>query len=138
CCVDSEGIDWLVEHDSHGQLIALIADYHRFSADEPFLAESWTFVDKAVGCIERLLGQDGLLPISVSHEGYLAQPVHSYWDDFWALRCLRDAVALLPALGRHDAPQRWVVLSPRFAASLFVWIEAERARGELVFIPGSF
>ena len=34
------------------------------------------------------------MPVSVSHEGYLAQPVHSYWDDFWALRGLRDAVDL--------------------------------------------
>ena len=33
----------------------------------------------------------GLLPESVSHEGYLAQPVHSYWDDFWALRGFKDA-----------------------------------------------
>ena len=93
-----EGTDWLVEHDSHGQLLALIADYHRFTADGQFLEESWTFIDKAVGCIERLLGEDGLLPISVSHEGYLAQPVHSYWDDFWALRGLRDAVGLAQAL----------------------------------------
>ena len=73
CCVDSEGVDWLVEHDSHGQLIALIADYYRFTADLPFLRECWSFIDKAVGCIENLLGADGLLPISVSHEGYLAQ-----------------------------------------------------------------
>ena len=93
CCVDREGVDWLVEHDSHGELLALIADYHRFTSDDAQLEESWTYIDKAVGCIEGLLGPDGLLPISVSHEGYLAQPVHSYWDDFWALRGLRDAVA---------------------------------------------
>ncbi len=28
CCVDREGTDWLVEHDSHGELIALIADHY--------------------------------------------------------------------------------------------------------------
>jgi hypothetical protein len=137
CCVDHEGTDWLVEHDSHGQLLALIADYYRFTADGQFLEESWTFVDKAVGCIERLLGEDGLLPISVSHEGYLAQPVHSYWDDFWALRGLRDAVGLAQALGRHDAAQHWQVLSTRFASSLFASIEATRAQRNLDFIPGS-
>ena len=102
-----------------------------------FLEESWTFVDKAVGCIERLLGEDGLLPISVSHEGYLAQPVHSYWDDFWALRGLRDAVGLAQALGRQDAAQRWQALSARFASSLFASIEATRAQRKLDFIPGS-
>ena len=57
------------------------------------------FRRKAAGCIERLLGADGLLPISVSHEGYLAQPVHSYWDDFWALRGFRDAAHLARAAG---------------------------------------
>jgi F5/8 type C domain len=137
CCVDHEGADWLVEHDSHGELLALIADYHRFTSDDALLAESWTFIDRAVGCIESLLGEDGLLPISVSHEGYLAQPVHSYWDDFWALRGLRDAVDLARAAGHETSAQRWLTLSERFAASLFASIEATRAQRNLDFIPGS-
>jgi hypothetical protein len=137
CCVDIEGADWLVEHDSHGELLALIADYHRFTADDAFLAESWTFIERAVGCIEGLLGDDGLLPISVSHEGYLAQPVHSYWDDFWALRGLRDAADLANAAGHEASAQRWRALSTRFAASLFTSIETTRAQRNLDFIPGS-
>jgi hypothetical protein len=111
CCVDREGTDWLVEHDSHGELLALIADYCRFTADGAFLEECWKYIDKAVACIEGLLGPDGLLPISVSHEGYLAQPVHSYWDDFWALRGLRDAVELAHAAGRETSAQHWEALS---------------------------
>jgi len=137
CCVDREGIDWLVEHDSHGQLIALIADYHRFTADAALLENSWGFIEKAVGCIERLLGDDGLLPISVSHEGYLAQPVHSYWDDFWALRGLNDAVYLARTAGRDGAGRSWEALAARFAASLFASIETTRAQRRLEFIPGS-
>ncbi len=137
CCVDREGIDWLVEHDSHGQLIALIADYHRFTSDGPFLEESWAFIDKAVGCIERLLDSTGLLPISVSHEGYLAQPVHSYWDDFWALRGLKDASRLARMRGLETLAQRWETLRARFAAALFASIEATRSQRTLDFIPGS-
>ena len=137
CCVDGEGADWLVEHDSHGQLIALIADYHRFTSDPGLLEESWGYIDRAVGCIERLLDETGLLPISVSHEGYLAQPVHSYWDDFWALRGLQDAVDLARAAGRESSAQAWGVLLARFAASLFASIEDTRARRNLEFIPGS-
>src|ERR1700730_2942806 len=137
CCVDGEGTDWLVEHDSHGELLALIADYHRFTADDAFLAEAWPYIDKAAGCIERLLGEDGLLPISVSHEGYLAQPVHSYWDDFWALRGLRDAADLAGKMGRETAAQRWAALSARLAASLYTSIAATRAQRHLLFIPGS-
>ena len=85
-------------------------------------------------------GEDaaGLLPISVSHEGYLAQPVHSYWDDFWALRGLRDAADLARGAGRADACGRnGTPLAARLAASLFASIEATRARRNLDFIPGS-
>jgi hypothetical protein len=137
CCVDQEGTDWLVEHDSHGQLIALIADYHRFTADDGLLEAMWSVIEKAVGCIERLLGEDGLLPISVSHEGYLAQPVHSYWDNFWALRGLHDSVYLAAKAGRDGAGRMWEALAARFAASLFASIETTRAQRHLDFIPGS-
>jgi hypothetical protein len=137
CCVDHEGTDWLVEHDSHGQLIALIADYHRFTSDHALVENTWAHIDAAVGCIERLLGEDGLLPISVSHEGYLAQPVHSFWDDFWALRGLEDAAYLARACGRESAAGKWAGLGSRFAASLFASIETTRIQRKLDFIPGS-
>jgi F5/8 type C domain len=137
CCIDNEGVDWLVEHDSHGQLLALIADYHRFTSDDRLVEDSWPFVVKAVGCIEGLLGEDGLLPISVSHEGYLAQPVHSYWDDFWALRGLRDAVHMARALGHEDCAVHWEPLTKRLASALFASIEATRSQRKLDFIPGS-
>lgn len=137
CCVDHNGPDWLVEHDSHGQLVALIADYYRLTKDAQLLEESWTFVAKAVACIETLLEGDGLLPVSVSHEGYLAQPVHSYWDDFWALRGIRDAVALAHEVSDPDAAERWSDLATRFAAALFASINKTRAERSLDFIPGS-
>ena len=137
CCVDRNGPDWRVEHDSHGQLIAAVADCYRFAADARFLEESWPFIVKAVGCIERLLEEDGLLPVSVSHEGYLAQPVHSYWDDFWSLRGLRDAVDLAHKIGDRDAAARWRGVAERFASALFASIERTRAAHELDFIPGS-
>jgi hypothetical protein len=90
-----------------------------------------------VQCIERLLGDDGLLPISVSHEGYLAQPVHAYWDDFWALRGVRDAVDLALALGKESQAMQWRALETRLAQSLFASIESTRAQRNLDFIPGS-
>ena len=137
CCVDALGVDWLVEHDSHGQLIALIADYFRFTADVSFLEECYGYVERAVGYIERSLEPGGLMPISVSHEGYLAQPVHSYWDDFWTLRGLRDAVALAHAVTRETQAQAWDALCTRFSAALFASIETTRAERKLDFVPGS-
>ncbi len=137
CCVDDQGPDWLVEHDSHGELIAVIADHYRFTGGETLLEDTWVFVERAVRCIESLLGDDGLLPISVSHEGYLAQPVHSYWDDFWALRGVRDAADLARALGRHEAAAQSTALAARIARALFASIESTRMRRGLDFIPGS-
>jgi hypothetical protein len=137
CCVDASGADWLVEHDSHGELLALIADYFRFSSDRELVEQLWGHVERAVGCIESLLEADGLLPISVSHEGYLAQPVHSYWDDFWALRGLRDAANLAQVLGRESVSELWRALARRFAATLFASIENTRKERNLNYIPGS-
>ena len=140
CCVDRDGVDPLVEHDSHGQWVALVADHYRFTADEALLRECWPSVEKALGYLESILGTDGpdgLLPISVSHEGYLAQPVHSYWDNFWAVRGLRDAVPLAELLGHAALAQRWRALAARLSAALFASIEATRRTRALDFTPGS-
>ena len=80
----------------------------------------------------------GLLPESISHEGYSDQPVHSYWDDFWAHpRPLRRGGArggagqaggrgALRGFARRDAPR---TCTRRSAPSI-------AARG-LDYIPGS-
>ena len=137
CCVDREGVDWLVEHDSHGELLTLIGDYFAFTADEGLVRELWPSIEKTVGFIAAALESSGLMPPSVSHEGYLAQPVHSYWDDFWTMRGLRDAVELARAVGNSAAAQQWQDLGTRVSTSVFASIETTRARRRLEFIPGS-
>ena len=88
-------------------------DHYRFSGDHAFLAEMWPAVSKSVDYLERLRNQRltaeyqaegkrayyGLLPESMSHEGYMAHPVHAYWDDFWALRGFKDAAQMAEILG---------------------------------------
>ncbi|MFO1468263.1 MAG: discoidin domain-containing protein [Steroidobacteraceae bacterium] len=137
CCVDRQGPDWLVEHDSHAQLIALIADHHAFSGADALLTAHWEHIEKAVACIERLLDDTGLLPLSASHEGYLAQPVHAFWDDFWALRGLGDAAYLARRQGLDRQAQRWERLRTRLAAALWRAIEDTCARRGLSYQPGS-
>src|SRR4029079_13510323 len=99
CVVDANGPDWLVEHDSHGELVFAVAECFRFTGNRAFVQELWPAVRKGVRHLEALralrLSPDyetrenraphGPLPESASHEGYLAQPVHAYWDDFWAV-----------------------------------------------------
>jgi hypothetical protein len=151
CCVDRDGPDWLVEHDSHGQLIYAVMEDFRFNRERAFVAEMWPAALKAVDCIECLRGSRltpefqaedklacyGLLPESASHEGYLAHPVHSYWDDFWALRGLKDAAMMAALLDESEQASRIAALRDGLAADLYASIRATIARRGLRYIPGS-
>ncbi|MDZ7386414.1 MAG: discoidin domain-containing protein [candidate division KSB1 bacterium] len=115
CVVDHRGPDPLPEHDSHGELIYAIAEYFRFTHDTTWLRQKWPHALSAARYIQTLrrerkveeyrLGPPekrvlyGLLPESISHEGYSAKPMHSYWDNFFALRGLKDAAFLAHVLG---------------------------------------
>ncbi len=155
CCVDRRGSegqpDWLPEHDSHGQLVFAVAEYARFTGDLELARELWPACLKAVAYLESLRAQRltpayrapdkwacyGLLPESVSHEGYLAHPVHAYWDDFWALRGFKDAAWLAHALGDGDETERLAVLRDSFAATLHASLACTMAERGIDYLPGS-
>jgi hypothetical protein len=113
CCVDHRGADPVPEHDSHGQLIWLIAEYVRFTGDTALASRHWPRVQLAVSYMDSLrrsrmtepyLTGDstayfGLLPQSISHEGYSERPMHSFWDDLFGLRGYKDAAWLAAVLG---------------------------------------
>ncbi|MBK1723818.1 discoidin domain-containing protein [Thiocystis violacea] len=151
CCVDRQGVDWLAEHDSHGQFIFAVADYYRFSGDRQLVEALWPAVRKAVAYLEQLRAGRmtphyqtnkhracfGLLPESVSHEGYLAHPVHSYWDDFWALRGLKDAAELALVMGDSAKVAHDGLLRDDFRATLHVSIGRTMQERGIEFLPGS-
>jgi len=151
CIVDRSGPDWLPEHDSHGEFIYTIMEYFRFTGDRGFLTEMWPAVMKAVDYIEALrrerLTPDfeapekracyGLLPESVSHEGYLAHPVHAYWDDFWTLRGLKDAAAMSEVLGDWTGARRLGALRDSFRKTLYASVRATMAQRRVDYVPAS-
>ena len=151
CCVDRTGPDWLVEYDSQGQLVYVVMEYFRFTGDRAFLAEMWPAVRRSVDRIEALRAQRltpefqtpekrasyGLLPESVSHEGYLAHPVHAYWDDFWALRGLADAASMAETLGDGAPAARLGALRDSFRATLRASIMTTMADRALDSVPAS-
>ena len=151
CCVDRNGPDWLAEHDSHGELIFAVMEYFRFTGDRAFVAELWPAVRRAVDYLEALratrLGPEfetvelrarhGLLPESASHEGYLAHPVHSYWDDFWALQGYRDAAAMAAVLGEGAEARRIAAIAEVFEAALRLSVERTIADRGIDYVPGS-
>ena len=145
CCVDTRGADPVPEHDSHGQLIFLIAEYHRLTNDRATVERLWPHVEKAVAYIEALTQERmtpryentpyyGLVPESISHEGYSAKPMHSYWDDFFVLRGLQDAVYLGDVLGERTT---YAQLARTFRRNLHASIEAARKMHSIDYIPGS-
>ena len=151
CCVDARGADPVPEHDSHGELIYLVAEYWRLTGDSAFAARAWPHVALAVAYIDSLrrthmsqLYQTdsgrvyfGLLPPSISHEGYSAKPMHSYWDDFFALKGLSDAADLAAMLGRTDDQRRIAALRDEFRHALLASIGLSMARHAIDYIPGS-
>jgi hypothetical protein len=151
CAVDRRGPDWLVEHDSHGQLVFTLAEHFRFSGDRDFAAALWPAAKRAIAQIEslratrqtpefetaELRARFGLLPESASHEGYLAQPVHAYWDDFWALRGIADASELARALGDAGEAARLAALHTAFAADVYASIATTIEQRSIPYVPGS-
>src|SRR6202166_4034826 len=79
----------------------------------------------------------GLLPESISHEGYSAHPVHSYWDDFFALRGLGDAAGLARALGKDGLAARWSAMRDELRGDLLASLRRTIAGHGLDYIPGS-
>ena len=54
CCVDARGADPVPEHDSHGELIHLVAQVHRYAPDMARLQRLWPRVRAAADHIETL------------------------------------------------------------------------------------
>lgn len=147
CCADARGADPVPENDSHGELIFLAAEIYRYTKDKAFAEEMWPHVDKAAEAINALRRSErkgsgeagergaayGLLPPSISHEGYMDKPAYSYWDNFWGLQGLRDAAFLAGELGRPDRADALRTDADEFSADISNSLE----KSGLDFIPGA-
>jgi hypothetical protein len=78
----------------------------------------------------------GILPPSISHEGYSAKPMHSYWDDFFALRGFKDAAFLAERLGHAADAKRFGGIRDAFAKDLAASIMAAMKDHNIDYLPG--
>src|SRR6185295_6320496 len=150
CCVDEHGATPVPENDSHGEFIYAIAEYYRHTGDKAELEKMWPHVVKAVAYMDSLrhlrmteqytVGANkafyGLLPESISHEGYSAKPVHSYWDDFFTARGFTDAADMSEVLGEADSG-RYRAISEEFRHDLLASLRTTVAQAGINYIPGS-
>ncbi|MGH9458271.1 MAG: discoidin domain-containing protein [Thermoanaerobaculia bacterium] len=148
CCVGKRGADPVPEHDSHGQLVFAIAEYVRHTNDLDFARSMWPHVAAAVDYIDELRHQRmtpeyedtpfwGLLPESISHEGYSAKPMHSYWDQLFALKGLKDAVRLAETLGLETERARIEAIRDEYRQDLAASIRGAMERHGIDYVPGS-
>lgn len=151
CCVDTRGADPVTENDSHGQLIFLIAETFRYTRDRKLLEAMWPRVEAAIRHIEMLRQSErrpqnqtperkalyGLLPESISHEGYSEKPMHSYWDDFWGLVGYKSAVVMAAVLGRKEEAKQWTIQGDEFRADLIASIRETARTHRVNYISGA-
>jgi len=142
CCVDSRGADPVPENDSHGEFIYLVAEYYRHTHDRDVVVKVWPHVVLAVNYIDKLRHTQtapefqGLLPESISHEGYSAKPQHSFWDDFFAAKGLADAVYLAHEMGFKPEEKTYRKIYEEFEHDLLAAIDRAMAAKKIDYIPG--
>jgi hypothetical protein len=150
CCVDRRGADPVAENDSNGELIFAAAQLYRYTGDRRELLGLWSPVEAAAGYLDVLRQSErtaavrsahpehyGLLPASISHEGYAAKPMHSYWDDFWALKGYKDAAFLARVVGDEQAVARLERARDEFRSDLIDSIRLAAGQHRIDFIPGA-
>jgi hypothetical protein len=150
CCVDDRGSDPVPENDSQGELIYAVAELYRYTGKRELLESMWPHVAGAVKYMDELRLSErteanratnpafhGLMPASISHEGYSAKPMHSYWDDFWALRGYKDAVDIARWLEKADEAQRFAASRDQFRDDLHASIAIATRQKGIDYIPGS-
>jgi hypothetical protein len=151
CCVDERGADPTPEHDSTGAFLYALGDYARHTGDAGFVRSLWPRVLRAVAWLEQLRSERlaprwrkelggaayGILPESISHEGYAKRAVHSYWDDLFARQGLRDAVFLAELAGDTGRAAAWSQVRDGFERDLLASYAAAMKLHGIPHLPGS-
>ena len=151
CCVDPRGADPVAENDSHGQFIFMVAELWRHTRDRALLERHWPAVERVLAWQEALRQSErgdnnrrldrkhlfGLMPPSISHEGYADKPAYSYWDNFWALRGYKDAVQIARALEYETEATRWSAWRDEYSRELTASLVATAAHHRIEYLAGA-
>lgn len=152
CVVDQRGADPTNEHDSNGQFIYAVMQYFNFTKDTAWLRTKFDHVVKTVRYIQSLRAERktevyrsgtpeqraffGLVPESISHEGYSAKPMHSYWDGFFVLRGLKDAATIADLLREKKLAAEFAAERDDFSKDLYASMRLAMKNKGIDYIPG--
>ena len=151
CCATARGADPVPENDSDGEFAFAVADLWHHTHDEATVRALWPNVRAAVEHMELLrqserteknrtperLAYFGMMPPSISHEGYSDKAAYSYWDNFWASTGYRSAVELAQALELPGEAKRIAAQRDEFDADLLRSLAASTAFHKMNELPGA-
>jgi hypothetical protein len=151
CCATERGADPVPENDSHGEFAFAAADLWHYTHDATLAREMWPHVRSAVAYMETLrqsqrseanrsaerAGYFGMMPPSISHEGYSDKAAYAYWDDHWAWIGYRSAVELAQALGLAGEAARIAMQRDEFRRDLLASVDATTKRWNLDVLAGA-
>ncbi|WP_240006750.1 carbohydrate binding domain-containing protein [Pseudaquidulcibacter saccharophilus] len=148
CCVDFRGSDPVPENDSQGEYIHLVKLVYDYTKDSEIPKKYWKNVKAAYDYMnnQRLsertddkIGSDtyGLLPPSISHEGYSDKPAYSHWDNFWGLRGYEDAQTIAFAAEEYEQNDAIYYEKMQFADDIKNSIMATQKRYGFKYIAGA-
>ena len=117
-----------IEFDAQGEFVCVAAEAYRITRNRALLTAVLEPVVRATRFIEELCARTnaqhgptsrfhGLLPPSLSHEGY-GEPSYSYWDDFFALSAFRGCAFLADAAGEREIAAQARAKAKEFAEDL--------------------
>jgi hypothetical protein len=149
--VDVRGADPVPENDSGGEFLFLIAEIYRYTHDTEMLRKLWPRVVNAVAYMDKLRLSErteanktderrafyGLMPASISHEGYSAKPMHSYWDDFWALAGYESATRIARALDEKTHMRQFIESRDQFRSDLYRSLNLAMRAHSIDYLPGA-
>jgi hypothetical protein len=129
----------------------LISEIYRYTEDKELLRKVWPNAVRAVNYMEKLRLSErtpenqqgdrrvfyGLMPASISHEGYAAKPMHSYWDDFWALAGYESAVRIANALDEKAEARRFIASRDEFRSDLYRSLQLAMSMHKIDYLPGA-
>jgi hypothetical protein len=149
CCHDARGADPVPENDSAGEFLFLAGQVLQYGGADGrrHVAAVYPQLMKAVAYLDhqraetQAPGQSvdyaGLLPVSISHEGYSAKPMHAYWDDFWGLRGYADAVTIARALDHPEDAARIATAREQFSLAVRTTLQRSMASHAIDYLPGA-
>jgi hypothetical protein len=151
CAVDYRGSDPTPENDSAGEFVWLVGEVFRYEHDArcssaygerargdglPGGPASERSARRRTG-IRRAPRTSGLLPPSISHEGYSAKPAYSYWTISGATPLSLGTCRSRRRSARNRRPAEYARQRDEFEHELVASIRASAAQHHVDFLPGA-